>query len=158
WKMPRAFPWLPIGQPISPGTSIGPVIEEGIGYQLIRGREAKAVILLARRASLLGSAIVDLRHGDSVPITQPLEFDGERYLIGIFALDDAPMRIGNLPARASPITAEEATSLSCALAALQDRQPNAAWADALFLPSLRLCVPTTATPDKDRRLLAVRLL
>jgi cell division protease FtsH len=156
--MAEAFPWLPIGVSVAPGITIGRVVDDRPDHQLIRAREGEFLILLIAANTPLAMACTSTTDNVGKVVFHPLAFGDNSYMAGVFAEDDAPIHVGNMPQRPGSVTSNEAALLAAALADLARREPLARWETALFFPALGRCIATESTKGEDRRTLAIRLL
>lgn len=156
--MVDAFPWLPIGHAVASGITIGRVVDDRPDHQLIRARDGASLILLIAADTPLAAACGGKTGKDGDLLFRPLAFGPRSYLAGVFADDDAPIHVGDIPQRPGFVTSNEATQLAAALAELTRREPDASWETALFFPSLGTCIATGSDRAEDRRVLATRLL
>jgi len=149
------FPWLPIGFAVPDGTQVGRLLSEGMGYQIVAAQGDERVLLLLQPESVVGRSA----SASAPSLFVPLSTAGHDLLATVFLAEDAPVRVGDIPARVAPLSGAEAMALSGALKRLTERADDASWSDALFLPHQSLCLPTgPATRTENRRELAVRLL
>ena len=156
-NMPR-FPWLPVGFCVAEDASVRRLLscgprKEKPEYQIVEAQNRDRICIL-----------LDLAHeSPAVSVAQSLtdgrfcrvEFGGEKILAAAYTLDDEPMRVGDIPARADFLTTQQLFTLVHALAKLK----SASWMESVFLPAANLCLPFGKKESAhERKILAVRLL
>jgi adenylate kinase family enzyme len=95
-------------------------------------------------------------------VLQEYAFNDDNFLIAEFQRNDAPKKISSLVGAAGNAASVSLKDLSFALAELRNGEPKSIWRDAIYLPSLRLCVASSMSDptesEADRYALAVALL
>jgi cell division protease FtsH len=148
------FAWLPVGYVLPDGTAIGRMETEGTGYQIVRSRTSGKTVLLLEEDT---EAARWLANRGSAGVMHT-EFLGRQLAIMVSSADAKPIRIADIPTRPQPLTSSEAKSLLRALADMGREHPGALWSEAIFVPSIRMCLPVEGDDDEDRMVLAMRLL
>ena len=164
--MSTLFPWLPIGTFVHGSTSVGRLLQSGENYQTVLSTCGVRVILFLKDCLF--------RTGDGTIVSEVLAalvrehvlqeyaFNDDNFLIAEFQRNDAPKKISSLVGAAGNAASVSLKDLSFALAELRNGEPKSIWRDAIYLPSLRLCVASSMSDptesEADRYALAVALL
>lgn len=151
-----AFPWLPISTDVV-GHSVGRVLAEGPGYQVVADRGSNDVVLLVRDGSFAAQFFPALGETFHLSIA-PVSFGPERILAAAFGEDAAPVRVGDLPLRTEFLNGGELARIATALARMAVADPEASWEDALYFFGPDVCLPIERDGAENRRALAVRLM
>lgn len=152
----QSFPWLPIGTEVG-GRSVGRVLSEGPGYQILAARRSKDAVLVVRDGTS-ASRVVSSSGDALVGQLAAVDFGKERFLVAAFPEDTVPVRVGDLPSRTDFLNGGQLARLATALARMATVDSDASWETALYFAGPDICVPMERGPDKDRRSLAVRLM
>jgi len=164
--MSTLFPWLPVGTVVHSSTSVGRLLQSGEYYQTVLSACGERAILFLKdslfRASdgtIVSEVLAALVKED---VLQEYVFNDEKFLIADFQRNDAPKKISSLVGSAGNAASVALKDLSFALAELRNAEPKSIWKDAIYIPSLRLCVPgslsKSSESESDRYALAVALL
>lgn len=153
------FPWLPVGFPVKPTVQTRRLLGSGPGagepeYQIVdtQDRAHVCILLDATKAS---SAAVQAATGLRENPFAMVQFGRKRVLVGVYPVDLAPVRIGDLPEYQGFLVAPQLNVLADRLMEIQD----SSWVESVFLPQDEQCIPFgSKDTGESRRVLGVRLL
>lgn len=159
--MNNVFPWLPMGVEVTSGASVGRLLEGNDFFQITLGAASNNVILFLKLPSQIAEKpVIKLLKHDGVLFD--FSYSGEEFLVSVFPVNETPKSVRSLVESPGKTTKTSLKDLGRALADLQLEEPSATWADAIYIPSKCLCIPTKLNSDpkyvEDRRLLVSNLL
>lgn len=159
------FPWLPLGTEIEHGVTVGRLLQAGKDFQLVLSSDSRSTILFLKRfpnplhEKSSSRAIQSLVQGC---VLRNFSYSDDEFAYGIFSRDDAPKRISSLVNSPGNQTTAALRPLAFALSELRSIEPRAIWAEALYIPTEKICLATTIAdlpePENDRFRLVVSLL
>ncbi|GMU65234.1 MAG: hypothetical protein AMXMBFR36_15080 [Acidobacteriota bacterium] len=136
-----SFPWVPYGTSISAGVSTGRLLAGSEWWQVLETNRLDEVLLLLREVDDGHlSRTSELRLLQEHLELSPLAFGDEKFRFVRIERDLVPVRLGSFELRVVPAVGEELDALGPAIAALLVREPDSDLEEALFIPSVSLCL------------------
>ena len=142
-----AFPWLPVGTRLPDGAALSRLSATGTGWQLCATQAGGRSALLLRPEAT-GWPRTEADELLAALDRPPASVDG--MLCIMLPADTHPTTVHGLGLRNPALGRQDAEHLGHALAALRERNPQAAWGSALFLPAQRLALAGELDGAEDR--------